>query len=126
MEHEVLLTRLCLWVEREYGHEVENILRGNEVDGKRKPDAELFIAGKHLLTEMDTGSMSSQKVKYRWSTAYRDCEETVVVLTLDENRMNWMIERSEAIQEIAIFGVLGDVIENGTFVDFFGKRRELL
>lgn len=126
MEHEILLSKFCLWVEREYGDEVENILRGNEVDKKQKADAELFLAGKHFPTEMDTGSMSSQKVKSRWNTAYRDCEDTVVVLTLDENRRKWMIERSEAIQEIAIFGVLDDVIENGTFVDFFGKRRELL
>lgn len=113
-------------MEREYGHDVENILRGNEVDRKRKADAELFLAGMHLFVEMDKSSMSSQKVKYRWRTAYKDCEETVVVLTLDEKRMNWMIERSEAIQEIAIFGVLDDVIESGSFVDFFGERRDLL
>jgi len=126
MEHECLLSKFCLWVEREYGHEVEDILRGDEVDKKRNADAELYLAGTHLLVEMDTGSMSSQKVKYRWNRAYRDCEETVVVLVLDENRMDWMLARSQAIQDFAIFGVLDDVIENGTFFDFSGQRRELL
>lgn len=118
LRHEVWLTDFLLC------YPDAEVVRGWKVDTHIRPDAELTLHGRKFYVELDTGEQSHRQVRDR-QQAYTGVQDFLLYVTLSPRRMAGLIERSRAVQNIALFTTLGQVQSDphgDVWVDAFGQR----
>ncbi len=85
--------------------------RGNSVDQRIRPDAELWINGQHFFVEVDTGQQSYSQVRRR-QRFYASVSDLLLYVTASERRLQGLVRESGQVKEIALFTVLGRVIRD--------------
>ena len=103
LEHEVALTDICL------------ALGGDCVRGpktKKRCDAQIVLNNTEYLVEFCTGSMGLKSVESQWATKYAGCENTVLVVTVDEPRRKQLLEVLSRIDAAMYVGLLDDVVRD--------------
>lgn len=121
--HEVLISQVCF---RTHADEVR---RGPvEVDSVLRPDAELVIAGRRYLLELDLGTMSYEAVVTTRFVKYRSCPDLVLWVCPTPARMEGLRSRAADIRGTALFTTLDLALINphaAIWKDFDGQTAAL-
>jgi len=125
LAHEVYLTDFLLC----YEGEADIVRDPRRVHPKLKQDAVMTFrqTGRLFNMEFDTGSEDLGTVEGQFK-AYRHTQDFLLVVTLSERRMRHLMERAESVQEIALFALLDDVLDDPhgpVYRDCFGNRQPI-
>jgi hypothetical protein len=83
--------------------------RGNNLE--RNCDGIMERDGKKAFLELETGSHDMKAIRRKWRENYSDCNDTILVVALDEEYLEELMIASEQIAPIACFGVLKNLVE---------------
>jgi len=102
--HEVLLTELCLRIH------AGRILRGpHVVDGRVRPDAELWINDRLYYLELDRGTMGYAQIAGRFRK-YEECPHLALWVCANADRLNGLRSRAEPLRHTALFTTLAEAL----------------
>ena len=105
LKHEVWLTDFLLPYD-----EYSEMKRGNEVDQKIRPDAEMEMGNEKYFVELDTGTVHHPKQRKRWKRYSTVKDEFLLVVTLSKIRMKNLITNADGVRSIALFTTLAEAI----------------
>jgi len=94
------------------------------VNRKIRADAEMKLGGELFYVELDTASETLAQYRRR-QRAYKNVRSYLLFVTLSEDRMQNLIEDSDAIKTIALFTTLDATLADPhgeVWIDYEGNR----
>ena len=107
LKHEVWLPDFLLPYD-----EYSVMRRGNDVDQRIRPDAEMEMDDQKYFVELDTGTVHHPKQRKRWKRYDKVADEFLLVVTSSKKRMKNLISSADGVRSIALFTTLKEAIEN--------------
>lgn len=118
--HEVQLTQVCLKIH------ADNIQREPEkIDSYLRPDAELWIAGRHYLLELDRGTESIADVVGTRFEKYQLTRDCVLWICPSERRLENLREQAAVLCLNVLFTTIDRALSNphaAIWIDLAGNR----